>query len=155
MTRRRFVPATSQEVEPAVFPASSRCRRMLASLVLVGLVAPADAAPVEIVVRDKKGGQPVPCRIHLKSAAGKPQRAPDLPFWFDHFVCPGRARLELDAGKYSIEIERGPECARVADSLEIKGKPARFLFEVGRLADLSAEGWWSGDLHVHRPVAVV
>jgi hypothetical protein len=128
---------------------------MLASLVLVGLVAPADAAQVEIVVRDKKSRQPVPCRIHLKNAAGKPQRAPDLPFWFDHFVCPGQVNLELDAGKYRIEIERGPEYSRLAESLEIQGKAAKFMFEVERLVDLSAKGWWSGDLHVHRPVAAM
>src|SRR5215472_12015691 len=126
MTRRRSAAATSQIVEPAVFPAISRCRRLLAALVLVGLVAPADAAPVEIVVRDKKSGQPVPCRTHLKNAGGKPQRAPDLPFWFDHFVCPGRVNLELGAGKYRIEIERGPEYSRVAQALEITGKAAKF-----------------------------
>jgi hypothetical protein len=130
-------------------------RLMLASLALAALVAPADAARVEIVVRDKKGGQPVPCRIHLKNEAGKPQRAAELPFWFDHFVCPGRVSLELDAGRYSIEIERGPEYSRVAGPLEIKGEAARFVFQVERLIDLSAEGWWSGDLHVHRPVAAM
>src|SRR5215831_8129956 len=98
---------------------------MLASLVLVGLVAPADAALVEIVVRDRKSGQPVPCRIHLKNAAGKPQKAGDLPFWFDHFVCPGTVKLDLDAGKYTIEIERGPEWSRVADTLEVKDRAAK------------------------------
>src|SRR5262245_62186574 len=111
---------------------------MLVSSVLLGLVAPADAAQVEIVVRDKKSRQPVPCRIHLKDAAGKPQRAPDLPFWFDHFVCPGRVNLELDAGKYRIEIERGPEHSRVAASLGIKGRAAKFTLQIERLVDLYA-----------------
>src|SRR5262249_15983049 len=139
----------------AVLAGHSRCRLVLASLVLVGLVAPADAAQVEIVVRDRKSGQTVPCRIHLKDAAGKPQRPPDLPFWFDHFVCPGRVSLERNAGKYRIEIERGPEYSRVAASLDVKGKTARFTFAIERLIDLSAEGWWSGDLHVHRPAAAM
>jgi hypothetical protein len=138
-----------------VLAGHSRGRLVLASLVLVGFVAPAGAAQVEIVVRDRKSGQPVPCRVHLKDAAGKPQRAPDLPFWFDHFVCPGRVNLELGAGKYRIEIERGPEHSRVAASLDIKGSAAKFTFQIERLIDLSAEGWWSGDLHVHRPVAAM
>jgi hypothetical protein len=124
----------------------------LATLVLV-MAARAPAAPVEIVVLDKKIGQPIPCRIHLKNSAGKPQRAGGLPFWFDHFVCPGKANLELAAGKYTIEIERGPEYSRVADLLEVKEKPAKLAFQLERLVDLAAEGWWSGDLHVHRPVA--
>jgi hypothetical protein len=130
-------------------------RLMLAALLLLALADPGDAAQVEIVVRDKKNGQPVPCRIYLKNAAGKPQRAPNAPFWFDHFVCPGQVTLELDAGKYRIEIERGPEYSRVAAPLEIKAKAARFQFEVERLIDLTAEGWWSGDLHVHRPLAAM
>jgi hypothetical protein len=136
-------------------PRKPMFRPLLASLVPLALLLPAGAAQVEIVVRDKKSGQPVPCRIHLKNTAGKPQRAPDLPFWFDHFVCPGKVNLELDAGNYTIEIERGPEYSRVADSLEIKEKAAKFAFDVERLIDLSAEGWWSGDLHVHRPVAAM
>lgn len=113
------------------------------------------AQPVEIVIRDKKGGHAVPCRVHLKDADGKAQRASDLPFWFDHFVCPGMAKLNLESGKYAIEIERGPEFGRIAGTIEIKDKPARFTFEIERLIDLTAEGWWSGDLHVHRPVAAV
>src|SRR5262249_48602115 len=42
-----------------------------------------------------------------------------------------------------------------ADSLEVKDKAAKFVFEVERLIDLPAKGWWSGDLHVHRPVAAM
>jgi hypothetical protein len=132
-------------------------RVVLLSLCLLGgfAAAPAGAAQVAIVVRDKTSGQPVPCRIHLQNAAGKAQRAPDLPFWFDHFVCPGKVTLDLDAGKYAIAIERGPAYSRVADTLEVKDKAVAFTFEIARLVDLSAEGWWSGDLHVHRPVAAM
>src|SRR5262249_47789498 len=64
---------------------------------------------VTIRVLDRTPGKPVPCRIHLKDAAGKPQRAPDLPFWHDHFVCPGTVDLELPPGKYTFEVDRGPE----------------------------------------------
>src|SRR5262245_47882603 len=69
----------------------------------------AEAASVEITVVDKATGKPIPCRIHLKDAAGKAQRTAKLPFWNDHFVCRGTATLELPAGKYGIEVERGPE----------------------------------------------
>src|SRR5262245_34031237 len=60
----------------------------------------AETSPVEITVLAEATGKPIPCRIHLKDAAGKPQRASELPFWHDHFVCRGMARLELPAGKY-------------------------------------------------------
>jgi len=130
-------------------------RLILSAPLLLGMVAQMRAAQVEIVVQDKKNGQPLPCRIHLKDSGGKAQRPSGLPFWFDHFVCPGNVDMELDAGNYAIEIERGPEYSRVTDSLEIKDKTARFTFQLERLIDLAAEGWWSGDLHVHRPVAAM
>src|SRR6267142_6420600 len=130
-------------------------RLMVAALVLLVPVPPGRPTEVEIVVRDKHNGQPVPCRIHLKNAAGKPLRAGDLPFWFDHFVCAGNVKLDLDAGKYRIEIERGPEYSRVAESLEVNDKAAKLAFEIERLIDLGADGWWSGDLHVHRPAAAM
>ena len=52
-----------------------------------------------------EGGQSLPCRIHLFDPDGKPQRAAGLPFWRDHFVCPGEAKLELPVGRYRYEIE--------------------------------------------------
>src|SRR3954471_4997131 len=98
-------------------------KRLLLIALLLGTPAAALANPVDvtIAVQDRQTGQDVPCRIHLKDAAGKPQRAPGLPFWFDHFVCPGTATLPLDAGAYTIEIERGPEFSRVTNSLQVKG----------------------------------
>src|SRR5262249_27293668 len=83
----------------------------------------------------------------------KPQRAGKLPFWFDHFVCPGTVGLDLPSGKYTVEIERGPEYERHAGSFTLAAGAGQALtVELRRLADLPAEGWWPGDLHVHRPV---
>src|SRR5262249_17292437 len=46
-------------------------------LAIIGGLATAQGGPggVEITVVEKKTGQPIPCRIHLKDRAGKPQRA--------------------------------------------------------------------------------
>lgn len=63
--------------------------------------ASADDALVEITVREKGSGKLLPCRIHVKDSTGQAKRAGDLPFWFDHFVSPGTARVELTAGKYT------------------------------------------------------
>jgi hypothetical protein len=113
-----------------------------------------EVATAEITVVDKATGKPVPCRIHLKDAAGEPQRAAKLPFWHDHFVCPGEVRLELAPGKYSFEIERGPEYGLHTGSFTLQEKArSKLTVQLERLVDLAAEGWWSGDLHVHRPVS--
>jgi hypothetical protein len=111
---------------------------------------------VEITVRERASGKLLPCRIHVKDSAGRAQRAGDLPFWFDHFVSPGTARLELEPGKYMIEIERGPEYRRIATTFEVQATGDRKLeYHMERLVDLAAEGWWSGELHVHRPIEAI
>lgn len=108
---------------------------------------------VEITVTDKATGQTVPCRLHVKDAAGKPQRAAKLPFWFDHFVCPGAVTLDLAAGEYTYECERGPEYTLRTGRFSVTAKQTATLrIELERLADLAGEGWWSGELHVHRPL---
>ena len=129
-------------------------------LLAVGLVVgPArtqeKAARVEIAVLDRATGKPLPCRIHLKDTAGRPQRPAKLPFWNDHFACPGTAGLDLPPDKYAIEIERGPEYELHTGSLTLTAAGTKHTVELKRLVDLPAEGWWPGDLHVHRPVGDV
>lgn len=121
--------------------------------VLAGLIhAQAPTGKVTITVMDKGTAKPVACRIHLKDTGGKPQRAGTLPFWFDHFVCPGSASLELPPGEYSYEVERGPEYARRAGRFTVKEGKSTVNLELERIANLTSEGWWAGELHVHRPV---
>jgi hypothetical protein len=113
----------------------------------------AESSQVEITVLSEATGKPVPSRIHIRDAAGKPQRASGLPFWHDHFVCRGHARLELAPGKYTYEVERGPEHEPRTGSFTLTcGAEKKLTVQLRRLIDLPAEGWWPGDLHVHRPV---
>ena len=98
----------------------------------------------------------LPCRIHLKDSASKPVQAPGLPFWRDHFVCNGDVSLKLAAGKYSYEIERGPEYSQAKGTFTVpENGPVAITNQLKRIADLAGEGWWSGELHVHRPLADV
>ena len=72
-------------------------------------------------------GQSLPCRIHLFDPDGKPQRAAGLPFWRDHFVCPGAAKLELPVGRYRYEIERGPEYERLKGEIAISNESPQLV----------------------------
>ena len=74
-----------------------------------------------------EGGQSLPCRIHLFDPDGKPQRAAGLPFWHDHFVCPGAAKLELPVGRYRYEIERGPEYERLKGEVAVNGESPKLV----------------------------
>ncbi len=108
---------------------------------------------LRLTILDSVTGKPVPCRIHLKDAAGKPVRRGGLPSWHDHFVCDGLAKLELPPGAYSYEIDRGPEYRLATGRLTVAEQtPQEITNRLQRLVDLSKDGWWSGELHVHRPL---
>jgi hypothetical protein len=116
----------------------------------------ANGAALRFTIIDSDTSRPVPCRIHLKDSAGKSVRPAGLPFWYDHFVCTGVAELDLLPGVYNYQIERGPEYAQVTGSLTIGDSGEQSVTNrLRRLLNLSSEGWWSGELHVHRPIADV
>lgn len=132
------------------------CWALFISWFCVSCVVVAEDKParLSIEVVDQVGGKPIPCRVHVKDAAGKAQRADKLPFWNDHFVCPGTVSLDLPAGKYTVEVERGPEFEAHSESVTLMASAEKKLSVVlKRLVDLPADGWWPGELHVHRPVA--
>ncbi len=109
-------------------------------------------SPVEFTVTDGADHQPVPCRIHLTGPDGKPVRAANLPFFRDHFSCLGSAQLELAPGEYHYEIERGPEFMQETGSFTTDAvTPRKVAASLDRICDLAKEGWFSGDLHIHRP----
>lgn len=111
------------------------------------------AVEVHISVRDGAGGPLLPCRIHLQTAGGEYVQAPGLPFNQTHFVCPGQAALSLEPNEYRYEIERGHEYRRLGGTFTVSGKePVKLELATERMVHLADEGWYSGDLHIHRPL---
>ena len=114
-------------------------------------------ASLQFNVQDDSG-QTLPCRIHLRSSEGKPIRAYGQPFWRDHWVCDGRVSASVPAGSYQWQIERGPEYRRQTGEVvvtENDAANARMLTQdvtLSRLTNLREDGWYSGDLHVHRAI---
>jgi hypothetical protein len=99
-------------------------------------------------------GASVPCRIFLKDAKGKPVQPRGLPFWRDHFCCLGSANVDVPPGAYTYEVEHGPEFRPAAGAVTVPAKGrGRVAAVLRRLANLPAEGWFAGDLHIHRPPA--
>ncbi|MEM7559890.1 MAG: hypothetical protein AAF394_12285, partial [Planctomycetota bacterium] len=112
----------------------------------------ADVGNLQFNVIGPDGG-PLPCRIHLKDSDGKSQFAFGQPKWNDHFVCSGRIAAAVAPGSYSWEIERGPEWKRNSGKVAVaKGETAQVEVKLRRVANLSREGWFSADMHIHRPV---
>jgi hypothetical protein len=120
------------------------------------LVVPCGAAwarngQLQITVVDRETGKALPCRMHLKTAKGRPRKADKLPFWHDHFILPGSVTLSLPVGNYTFEIERGPEYVIRGGHFTINdfADDAKQV-DLLRFVDMAAEGWWSGDLDVRR-----
>lgn len=128
-----------------------RCSLVLWIVAIAALDAWAANGEFTIRVIDKDTGKPVACRMHLKNPAGKVQKIPNLPFWKDHFVFDGEITFKLPKGTYNFEIERGPEYRdwKGYFTLENGSKDKRTI-ELHRACNMAEEGWWSGDLHIHR-----
>lgn len=128
------------------------CQTLVWFMLLAPLGLRADTVNVELRISGPRE-KTMPCRVHLTDAAGKPHQPAGLPFWKDHFVCDGNASLKLAPGRYVYEIERGPEWQRVVGLLDlVAGRDHTLHVRLERLTDLTRHGWYSGDLHVHRPV---
>jgi hypothetical protein len=122
---------------------------------------------LQIEVHQRNATSPVAARIHLRTAEGAIQKAPHSPFetrgtpvlpsefphHFDHFTIPGKAQLQLSPGKYLINIEKGPEFRVERRRFEIRsGVVHPINVQTERWINMKDLGWWSGEMHIHRPV---
>jgi len=108
--------------------------------------------PVRLSIREPGAPMPLPCRVHLTDSKGQIVLSRNYPAFQTHFTIPGEARLELSPGTYRATLERGPEYTANHTELEVPESGSVHLTrQLKRIADLAREGWWSGDLHIHRP----
>src|SRR6185436_12400355 len=76
----------------------------------------------------------------------------NVTYWKDHFVFAGKTMLKLPVGQYTFEVEHGPEYRLRTGNFTIdRGAADNKEVDMPRFVDMKREGWWSGDLHIHRP----
>ena len=129
-------------------------------LTLIGLgvffpeSASAQKAEFTLEIVDDETRRPIPCRVSIRNEKGIPRKADEVPFWYDHFVIPGKIWLEWPLGTYPMTIERGFEYLPRTGHFVLNryGKDAK-TETLKRFTDLSNKGWWSGDLMVMRELA--
>jgi len=124
---------------------------------------------VHVQVVDDADGRPVPCRVHFRSADGVPYQphghhdhvTQNLSSW--HYDVGGDVRLGqrsyayidgrcqgwLPRGDVIVDVARGFEYEPVRETVRIEPGQRELTVRIRRVADLAAEGWWSGDSHVH------
>jgi hypothetical protein len=106
------------------------------------------ALPARVSVRGEDGRSHAPADAwhHADDAFDRADRA----FEYGYFHTSGNAVLSLPAGRYAVEVSRGPEYRVVDRAAEVKADAVTSLrVSLSVLDDLEARGWYSGDLHVH------
>ncbi|MEC7564420.1 MAG: CehA/McbA family metallohydrolase [Planctomycetota bacterium] len=128
----------------------------LRGLILVGcmpLMIYGQVGVVDFQTVDSQTKQQIPARFHIWNSKGIAIKPPGMPFFHDHFVCNGKVRLRLQPGRYQFEIERGPEYRIHRGYFQmLPGAEDKKVIPLKRIVEMKAEGWWSGDLHIHRPL---
>jgi hypothetical protein len=124
---------------------------------------------VHVKVVDDATGRPVPCRVHFRSPGGVPYQphghhnhvAQNLGSW--HYDVGGDVRLGqrsyayidgtcqgwLPRGDVVVDVARGFEYEPLRQTVRISPGQRDLTLRISRVADMAAEGWWSGDSHVH------
>lgn len=96
---------------------------------------------------------PIPARVSVWDANRAPVApSDDSPFWNGYAASNGAIAYTLTPGEYTLWVERGPEWRAFESTVQITTSEAERTIQVNleRLADLSAEGWVSGESHIHR-----
>jgi hypothetical protein len=76
------------------------------------------------------------------------------PWYPGSFIVPGTAKLDLPAGAYTIIAEHGLEYERVKKPLSVpEAGVSELRLRLRPWIRMRELGWWSGDMHVHRPLA--
>ena len=124
---------------------------------------------VHVRVVDDADGRPVPCRVHFRSAEGIPYQphghhnhvTQNLGSW--HYDVGGDVRLGqrsyayidgtcqgwLPRGDVVVDVARGFEYEPLRQTVRIEPGQRDLTLRIRRVADMAAQGWWSGDSHVH------
>lgn len=131
---------------------------LLACLLQAPIATPATAASaldgrLHMAIVNQATGVPFPARVHLKDSKGGEIKTAAYPDHKGHFTCPGSFELALPAGEYHYETEHGQQFSMAEGTVWIRpGATTEHIARLRELIDITREGWWSGDLHVHRPI---
>ncbi len=130
-----------------VTPRTRRYHGATSSLT-IAVVDPAGrptAARVSVTGPDGRGYFPADAWAHADDGFDRADRR----FEFTYFHSAGSSQLEVPPGRYVVETTKGLEYARRVDTVTVSGPRAAYRVALRRMIDFPAQGWFSGDLHIH------
>src|SRR5262249_49155930 len=128
------------------------------------------ATPREITLRgvvlDADSGKPLPCRISIRGADGKPcyaksaapegsaveyrKQASKESMEFHVTLSAHPFTVALPPGPCVISVEHGKEYFPQTRKVEVAEAGAPVEFRLKRWINMAERGWYSGETHVHR-----
>jgi len=132
---------------------------------------PVRAAMVTGEIVDARTGRPIPARLYIQADDGRSffaeTAAPagsamryEKRNWINtnavevHVTLSAHPfRIELAPGGYTFTVERGKEYRALVRRIEVSTAPVQLRLLLHRWIDMGKRDWFSGDTHVHRPLA--
>src|SRR5215469_4398756 len=120
-------------------------------------------ANLSVRIEDERGIQ-TPARVYLTdSTSNNPVYAKEVIIYDKksrkngveekHFVPPnGEFEVDLPPGNYDLVIERGKEYVPVHETIAMVSEKRSVTVRLRRWVDMRGRGWYSGDMHLHRPL---
>ena len=106
-------------------------------------------ARLEVRAANEKEYQPA---SSIRDLTAKHHRA--LPYYLGSFVIQGACDVDVPPGRYRVIAEHGLEYTRVEKSVTVAAEGVTNLeLPLRPWIRMWQQGWWSGDFHVHRPLA--
>ena len=145
--------------------------RIVRLVPIFAILVPASALAATLTgeIRDAASGERIAARVYLRSDAGAwffPKSADPAGKAIEYRKERGPTSVEmhtalsahpftveLPPGKYTLTVERGKEYVPHEERLEIGERPIQIAVQLRRWINMAEKGWYSGDTHVHRPLA--
>ncbi|MEO8200230.1 MAG: CehA/McbA family metallohydrolase, partial [Gemmatimonadota bacterium] len=118
---------------------------------------------LRLTVVDSTSGAPLPSRVSISSPDGRTFTPDDAwrfaddgfvrserHFEYGYYHSSGHSTVTLPVGEYTVEVSRGPEYRVERRTITVRENSSLPLrLPMRRIANMTARGWTSGDLHVH------
>lgn len=113
----------------------------------VGSVKSQFQAVIVVDFVDETTGDPIPTRIELKDAKGRPQKVKGAVNRPPYTLLEGPLDFKARTGSYRFDVYHGPQYAKGAGGFELKKDgDGTDTVHLPRHADVEKEGWFAGDL---------
>ncbi len=130
------------------------CTLLLCLLLPVG---PSWSDPVTVSIRtiSVETQRAIPAKIRFEQEDGTPVLPSNEYDYRKWFVIDGEKKIKIEPGQYTVIASQGIETIPTRRDVTIGLEGGRIELPIRRWIDMNDRGWWSGDMHIHRPLETI